>query len=228
MVLFGLLSLFKGRKYFKPVVGIVSFGTCFIIIMMLLSMFGMVDYFDPIGDSGDTDNLLYTVLAVGAAILISAFISFLIYQAAWDIGVVVMGIILGFLVGVNIYHIFLYKTHSFPLFVSLAVLGTLAFAYLSVKYASQLLVWGTSFIGAYMVVRGISLVAGYFPSEMTSYDYMNKDMPPQVTWIFFAYIASILFLFAVGAGFQFNEKRKDELGGQEDVYRRAGNEEVNQ
>ena len=72
------------------------------------------------------------------------------------------------------------------------------------------IVLGTSFIGSYMAVRGISMFAGGYPNEFILVEQIEKGL---MTWesfpkIFFAYLAGIVVLTILGVCFQFKHEKK--------------------
>ena len=70
----------------------------------------------------------------------------------------------------------------------------------------------TSFVGAYLFVRGISLYTGGYPNEIDYIKQLSDEDPvltPDSNWwyVFFTFILILTFLFS---WFQFRNKRLDE------------------
>jgi hypothetical protein len=86
---------------------------------------------------------------------------------------------------------------------SVIIFWTLAFilggylAYLSIEYYDKIIIMGTAVIGAYSVVRGVSLFfPGTFPNETEIISQISNDtLDP----IFYTYVAGFIFTFACGA-----------------------------
>ena len=71
----------------------------------------------------------------------------------------------------------------------------------------------TSLVGSYAIVRGVSLYAGGFPSEMELHDEIKEKT---IQWdnfpkIFYAYLGGIALLFVVSAYYQFRVAKKKEM-----------------
>ena len=82
------------------------------------------------------------------------------------------------------------------------------------KLKKEIVIIGTSFIGAYIFIRGISLFAGHFPDEFTIADLVNNGEYEQVkdllTWHVYVYLTFIVIITILSAIFQFK------FGGGED------------
>ena len=82
------------------------------------------------------------------------------------------------------------------------------------KLKKEIVIIGTSFIGAYIFIRGISLFAGHFPDEFTIADLVNNGEYEQVkdllTWHVYVYLTFIVIITILSAIFQFKfNKEKD-------------------
>lgn len=79
--------------------------------------------------------------------------------------------------------------------------------------AQNIVVMGcTSFIGAYSIIRGISLYVGEFPSEGSLQDMIEKGI---LTWdnfpkAFFAYLAGIVVIFVASFYYQYKHDKKSD------------------
>lgn len=68
----------------------------------------------------------------------------------------------------------------------------------------------TSFAGAYMLVRGVSLYAGGFPNEFTLAEQLKAgDEAAYSNW-FYLYMVCILICAAVGSFVQYKTNKKEE------------------
>ena len=84
-----------------------------------------------------------------------------------------------------------------------------------------IIIFATSFIGAYAFIRGISLFAGHFPSEYTVMDLKKRGEKDQlndlITWRVYVYLAFILISFGLSIYIQLkiNKKIKKKKEGEE-------------
>ena len=80
-----------------------------------------------------------------------------------------------------------------------------------------IIIFATSFIGAYTLIRGISLFAGGFPSEFTVIDLKQREEIEQLnkilTWRVYVYLVSIVVATGLSIFIQIKinkEKPEDE------------------
>ena len=70
-----------------------------------------------------------------------------------------------------------------------------------------IIIFATSFIGSYAFIRGISLFAGYFPSEFTVIDLKKRGEDAQLkellTWRVYIYLVSIVIACGLSIFLQF-------------------------
>ena len=63
-------------------------------------------------------------------------------------------------------------------------------------------IFATALIGAYAVIRGISIFAGGFPNETTIADLVKNEETEQLkkllTWIVYLYLGGWVILFVIG------------------------------
>ena len=81
------------------------------------------------------------------------------------IGAAIIGAFGGFFIGIALYNLAFFYAKSSLLLTSLSVLGSIIMAILSFKYYDDIVIFGTSFVGSYSFVRGISFFLGNFPNE---------------------------------------------------------------
>ena len=85
--------------------------------------------------------------------------------------------------------------------VVLCVIGILLLAicvYLPFKYKEMMQIQTTSFLGAWMLVRGISLLVGGYPNEMQVIQWMNEGYVVSTSNYFFVYFIAIALVFLIG------------------------------
>ena len=70
-----------------------------------------------------------------------------------------------------------------------------------------------------MVINGIGLVAGHYQNPFTIAQEMDSGIIDSIDPIFYAYLAGNIVLYAMGALFQYRQRRGDKVNGN-DPYER--------
>lgn len=205
LILFGLLSTFKGKELFQVTVGILGAGLTFLVMMLLFSIWGALDYLD-----NQNGSLAQVVLAVCTSVILAALIGFLLYKAGWMIGVIAIGAIAGFFLGVTVYNLIFFTTNALWLLITLTIISTVGFAFLAFKKHEHIMVFGTAFIGSYAFVRGVSLFLGHYPSEVQIYAELSSGVHPKFEWEFYVYLVAIVIMFIGGATYQLKKQEKEQ------------------
>lgn len=71
------------------------------------------------------------------------------------------------------------------------------------KYGNHLIVYATAFLGAYAFVRGISILVGKYPNEVTLYGQIATGTFSGLESEFYFYLAGIIVLGGIGCLVQF-------------------------
>ncbi len=104
----------------------------------------------------------------------------------------------GLCLGLILYSAFLYKTESEAVF-WVTIIGFAAiFAALSFFIFDHILIGSTSLIGAYALIRGISLYAGGYPNEFTLAELIKQGLFKEINFTFYIYLVGILIVFIGG------------------------------
>jgi len=134
---------------------------------------------------------------------------------------VVFGALLGFVLGFFVYNLMLRFIESNPAVVfwitlSLCVIGGVLMGFF---FNEEIAIISTAVVGAYGIIRGLSIIAGGFPDERQVYELGSKgewdQMHDFLTGVVYAYLAGFLVLAAVGMYIQFkffydgDKKKKD-------------------
>lgn len=122
---------------------------------------GMLDYLEGNADASLTLTILAFVLAIGLGVGVGFVLKKMI-----RVGAIILAAAAGFFLGVSIYQTLFHWTNNIYVMVGLAVGIAIALAFLSFKWFDKALIFGTSLLGAYSFIRGISLFAGHFPNEI--------------------------------------------------------------
>ena len=117
----------------------------------------------------------------------------------------------GFTLGVILNESVLYLASSIVLFwcvnISLAIICAAAGFFTF----NQVVLIGTSFIGSYLVARGISLYAGGFPNEYLLINQIKSGAISNIDPVFYAYLVGILIMSVIAYIVQLKMfKRMDE------------------
>ena len=127
-----------------------------------------------------------------------------------QIGAAIIGAIAGSFIAVAVYNLFFFSTENKALLTALTVIFSLLIAGLSFRYFEKIVIYSTSFIGAYSFIRGVSLFAGSYPSEIQMIENITSGAVASVPWQFYLYLIAFLILFIGGCVFQIKRKRQEE------------------
>ena len=152
----GIFLGFFGRKLFKAAIFMV---TTLIVVTVILLIFYTTFL-------KDTTEMWVGWTVLGCSVVVGLVLGFFMMKAE-RFGVSLLAGWGGFLLGLMINEIALYKVESTALFWSVTIGCAVVAAILSFFIYEHVLIIMTSFGGSYMLVRGVSLYAGGFPNEFT-------------------------------------------------------------
>jgi uncharacterized membrane protein len=156
LIVVGIVLCLFGRKLFKPTICLVGAGA---FVFMSLLFFYSVFF--------NTNTKAYVGWVVlGISILVGTVVGLFLAKVS-RAGVAVLAGWGGVCLGLIMYSAFLYKTESQAVFWVTICGFAVIFAGLSYFIFDHILIGSTSLIGAYALVRGISLYAGGYPNEFT-------------------------------------------------------------
>ena len=205
MIVFGAIVTFFGRKFFQYTVAVVGGFLTFLIVMLLCSIAGWLDYLE----GNDNGSLGLTILSFFLAIGLGVGVA-LILNRLVRVGAILLAAAAGFFLGVSLYQTAFHWTNNIYVMVGLSVGFALILAFASFRYFDKVLIFGTSLLGSYAFIRGISLFAGHFPNEILVMQQLSQGQKPDFDNIFYAYMASIVVLFVLGSVFQTKTKEKED------------------
>lgn len=157
--------------------------------------------------------------------------------------VVFLGHFLGFLLGTVLYQLALKYIHINPeaVYWVTVIFCVIAAGVVAWFFYKHILVIGTSFIGAYAIVRGISFMAGHFPDERQIIDLIKHGEWAQVEkmmdWQVYVYLVCIILLGILGTTLQYfyfykdyeeREKERDRKREHKDTKKHTEKGEVNE
>jgi hypothetical protein len=187
LILFGLFNCILGKRFAKFTSFLLTLFTA-TILFLIFSQF-----FLP---SGCKYWIIWVMLAIGA--IIGCSLGVFVFQYHDKVLAFLVGGLGGFLLGEFLFNLFgsLIPLNSILvniLFVVVCIIVAMIVAYF---LRDAIIIGFTAFIGSYSLIRGISLFAGYFPSEFTVIDLKNRGEDEQLknllTWRVYIYLTAIL------------------------------------
>lgn len=171
-----------------------------------------------------SNTLVWILLVVG--LLLGLFVGFFIMKITRAIFMIIGGY-LGYLVAIFLYNLFLNRINVDPkvvFWVTLIVCIVLG-AILGLYMVKHVLIFGTSIIGGYFTIRGISFWGGNFPSESLIMDLIQNEEWDQLKEILspavYAYLAGWAILAVGGIIIQY----KINVDKSDDDYKKHGEKE---
>lgn len=212
IIVFGLFNCILGQKLAKYTSFILTLFAV-VVLVLLGSQF--------ILPSGCDYWIIWVMLAVG--IILGCTTGYFVFKYHEKFMSFFVGGLAGFLLGEFLFNLFgslinLNAILVHILFILICIIISIILAYFLRDY---IIIISTSFIGAYAFIRGISLFAGYFPSEYTIIDLKNEGEKDQIkdllTWRFYVYLVFIVITFGISVYIQFkiNKKIKKKKEGEE-------------
>jgi hypothetical protein len=193
-------------------------GAVFTIVALLLSAIGMMEALN--GDKSGTAiglTVLGFVLALSAGIAAGWFIN-LIKRIAF----MAVGGLAGFFLGFLTYSMLILQFYQATwLYVLILVIFVGLGAFVVYKKDKAIIVYLTAFLGAYALIRGISVFAGGYINELTLFEQIMDGTfdPATITWQFWMYVASFIVTTIIGVVVQKKLKYDEhEHEGYEKVY----------
>lgn len=162
-------------------------------------------------------------------VLIAAALAFGILAglAAWKLakewGVAILGFWLGITLALLVLKIAQVSNQNITL--GAAAAGGLLGAFFGRKYNVGIKKFGTAIIGSFILVRGVSMYLGNFPSEFDQ-GKLSKAAGPEsgeVLYFTIGYLVAFVVLAFLGALFQFRQLEED--GDEDDAFKGDGAEE---
>ena len=191
----GLFICFAGRLLFKPIIYIVSLSVVTSFILVIAYNTFLLN-----NDKIWVGWLVLTIavlagLAAGCCVIRIIKLAIFVV-AAWG----------GFAFSLLIYNAFMYKMNSEAGFWCFTLGVALVCGVLSLCFYSHILIHATAFLGSYMAIFGIGLVAGHYTNPFTIVEMIRNNQIDHVDPIFYAYMAGNLALYFLGMLFQYRQK----------------------
>jgi len=185
-ILIGLFLAFLGRKLFSAALFIVA---AIIVTGLILIIF----YSTFLSDNTES---WVSWLVVSLSILVGLVCGFLLTKVE-KIGGALLAGWGGFVLGVTLNETVFYLANSSVLFWCVNVGFAVVFALLGFIFFNPAVILATSFIGAYMTMRGIGIMAGGFPNEYVLINEIQSGAIDNIDPVFYAYLAGIVIMTIV-------------------------------
>ena len=101
LISFGILSTFFGKAFFDITVGVLSGGLSGMLALLVMSTFEWLEYLQDPEDGELYMVIVSVIIALGIAFLIGWFM----YKAGIKIGVMTIGVVAGFFLGMQLYNL---------------------------------------------------------------------------------------------------------------------------
>jgi len=194
----GLFICFLGRVVFKPIVYIVSVSIVSSLILVIAYNTFLLN------NSKSWVGWLVIAIAIIAGLAAGCCVRRLIklalfVVAAWG----------GYAFALLIYNAFMYKMNNEAGFWSFTIGVALVCGALSLCFFDHILIHSTAFLGSYMAIFGIGLVAGRYTNPFTVVEMIRNHQIDSVDPVFYAYMAGNLVLYALGMLFQYRHMRNN-------------------
>lgn len=109
----------------------------------------------------------------------------------------------GFLIGVLLNETIMWLANSSVLFWIVNIVCALIFAALGFFMFDHAICFATSFIGSYMVMKGIGIMAGGFPNIYVLIEMIENNAIDTIPGVFYAYLAGVVVLTIICTIIQF-------------------------
>ena len=194
LILIGLFELFLGQKLVT--------ATIFIFSAAIVVLFVFVFFFQFILPGGVNETVFWFVLAI--AIIVGLVLGYFVAKYKDKFFGIIMGALLGYIIGQILYNLALNRINinqtALQIIVYVLCIGVCIA--LSILLFNIVTIFATALIGAYAVIRGISIFAGGFPNETTIADLVKNEETEQLkkllTWIVYLYLGGWVILFVIG------------------------------
>jgi Domain of unknown function (DUF4203) len=191
----GLFICFAGRVLFKPIIYICSlFVVTSFILVIAYNTFLLNNQKTWVGWLVIGLAILAGLVAGCCVIRLIKLAIFIV--AAWG----------GFALALLIYNAFMYKMNSEAGFWSFTLGVALTCGILSLCFWNHILIHATAFLGAYMAIFGLGLVAGRYTNPFTIVEMIKNHQIDHVDPVFYAYMAGNIVLYLMGMLFQYRQK----------------------
>lgn len=187
MFILGAFYVIFGLKMFKV--------TIFLFAMVTVVAFFLLISFAFIISNGAAKWIGWIILGVG--VLVGALAGYCLLKCV-RIGIFLLGAWPGAVCGLLLYNLFLhYIAGSVLLWIVVGALFVTG-GIIALCLEDHAIIIGTSVLGSYLIVRGLSLVIGGYPNEFTVYDEIDRGIKSSFSWQFILYLLAMAGIAVFG------------------------------
>ena len=213
LIFAGVFECIFGRKLLKPTSFIIS---CAVIIVVVVVFF--VQFILP---SGTASWIIWVILAIAASIGI--YLGYVVAKYDDKFISLLVGGLGGFVLGELFYNLFGNQINLAPLLVNIlfVLISIVVLVIIAFFLKKPIIIFCTSLIGSYATIRGISFLAGGFPSEFTIIDLIKAGETEQIgellDWSVYIYLVSIIVMTGLGVFIQIKINYDDKFKDSDDI-----------
>ena len=203
LVAFGVTSTFFGGLLFDYVVATLAGIITFFVMAAVMDAIGG---FAVLNDNVQTKagNVFFAIFSILVALGAAGAAGWFVKKTS-SIALGVLGCIGGFFIAVLTYGLVFAQFLTNPWFVWIfMILGAVGGFYVVFKFKKVIIVQLTAVVGAYSLIRGVSLVAGGFISEFTLLEQI-KTQSFHLSGFFYLYLAAFVAIAVGGTFFQWSK-----------------------
>ena len=197
-IIFGIYNTFFGGRMFKAT--IVLFGIVSTVGLVFFCLYFIFEVNNKMPEWLSWVAFLNSC-CVGA--VIGYFMTKII-----KIGVCIIGCWTGVIFAILLDSLIFNLFNSAIILYILIVIFVMICGFLAYRYYEYVLIFSTAILGSYFFIRGISLLAGGFPSEMDLLEQIKNGTLVEIPWTFYLYFAFIFLLSIIGIFIQVSRPAK--------------------
>lgn len=205
IIILGLFELILGANIIIITIYIITSITIITIVFIFIMQFIVVGF--------DKPGVFWAVLVI--SLVVGLVLGFIIARYKKNIIGFILGGYSGYIVGTLIYSSFLNRIETtVPLLIHIPsiIVCIIVFILIAFVFFDHIIIFSTSLIGAYGIIRGIGTLIGNFPNEIVIITLIDIGEPEQwekfLTWWVIAYLIVLGIIFVFGVAVQYYIRNK--------------------
>jgi len=186
-IVMGVFFAFFGRKLFK--------AALFIGGALIFTTFISVIFFSTFLKDASIKTAWIVIVCT---IVVGMVVGFLISKFE-KFGAIIIGALGGYTCGVLLNESVVYLAGSTAVLWFINICFAIVAAVIAWKFFDKGIIFGTSFIGSFFIMRGVGMYAGGFPNEYILMAMIRAGVMDYIPTIFYAYLAGIIVLTAIAS-----------------------------
>lgn len=208
LIVFGAIMCFAGSKSLAVMLATL---VC-VLVTGLTTMVGF-NFLTP-----EKATMVSLIILIVVGLIVGGLVGYFAFKIADQWGMTLLGFAAGIMLGLMILKLTQVQNQNASL--GAAAFGGVVGGYIGFKYKERILKFGTAFIGAFFIIRGIAIYVGNFPSEFSSKEIADGDFNYSGTMLYYTigYFVGFLLFFIVGACVQHRMAEKGAKGNDENAF----------